>query len=176
MQSFTARMLLLIAASAFGLVRRCWSSPQHCYLHCLHALSESKIGVKKSWFISSSLISGSQPRVLCIVWRRVCAHHSVIWMCSYCSRWYLWWDKWSSQASQTTSLDAPSRWHSMHLCKRKTTNSCSTDSYFTSAGIVCLCLSVWLFHWSTACRFQPYDCVIIHFMLPSEKNSLHHQN
>jgi len=34
MQSFTARMPLLTATSAFGLGRRCWSSPQQCYLHC----------------------------------------------------------------------------------------------------------------------------------------------
>jgi len=34
-QNFTARMPLLMAASAFGLgIRRC-SSPQQCYLHCL---------------------------------------------------------------------------------------------------------------------------------------------
>jgi len=30
---------LLTATSAFGLGRRCWSSPQQCYLHCLHTLS-----------------------------------------------------------------------------------------------------------------------------------------
>ena len=35
-QSFTACMPLLMAASAFGLGRRHWSSPQQCYLHCLH--------------------------------------------------------------------------------------------------------------------------------------------
>jgi len=35
MQSFTAHMPLLMATSAFGLGRRCWSSPQQCYLHCL---------------------------------------------------------------------------------------------------------------------------------------------
>jgi len=34
-QSFTARMPLLTAASAFGLGRRCWSSRQQCHLHCL---------------------------------------------------------------------------------------------------------------------------------------------
>ena len=34
-QSFTAHMPLLTATSAFGLGRRCWSSPQQCYLHCL---------------------------------------------------------------------------------------------------------------------------------------------
>jgi len=31
-QSFTARMPLLMATSAFGLGRRHWSSPQQCYL------------------------------------------------------------------------------------------------------------------------------------------------
>jgi len=34
-QSATARMTLLTATSAFGLGRRCWSSPQQCYLYCL---------------------------------------------------------------------------------------------------------------------------------------------
>ena len=34
-QSFTARMPLLTATSAFGLGRRHWSSPQQCYIHCL---------------------------------------------------------------------------------------------------------------------------------------------
>jgi len=34
-QSFTARMPLLMATSAFGLGRRHWSSPQQCYLHCV---------------------------------------------------------------------------------------------------------------------------------------------
>ena len=33
--SFTARMPLLTAASAFRLGRRCWNSPPQCYLHCL---------------------------------------------------------------------------------------------------------------------------------------------
>ena len=31
--------VLLMATSTFGLRRRCWSSPQQCYLHCLHILS-----------------------------------------------------------------------------------------------------------------------------------------
>ena len=35
MLSFTACMQLLIATSAFGLGRRCWSSPKQCHLHCL---------------------------------------------------------------------------------------------------------------------------------------------
>jgi len=34
-QSFTVRMPLLMATSAFGLARRRWSSAQQCYLHCL---------------------------------------------------------------------------------------------------------------------------------------------
>jgi len=34
-QSFTAHMPLL---TAFGLERRRWSSPQQCYLRCLHAV------------------------------------------------------------------------------------------------------------------------------------------
>ena len=33
--SFTACMQLLMATSAFGLGRRCWSSPKQCHLHCL---------------------------------------------------------------------------------------------------------------------------------------------
>jgi len=37
-QRFTARMPLLMATSEFGLGRRCWSSPQQCYLHYLHTL------------------------------------------------------------------------------------------------------------------------------------------
>ena len=37
-QSFTARMPLLTAISVFGLWKRCWSSPQQCYLHCLYTL------------------------------------------------------------------------------------------------------------------------------------------
>ena len=32
-QSFTARMPLLMVTSAFGLGRRRWSSPQQCYLY-----------------------------------------------------------------------------------------------------------------------------------------------
>jgi len=36
MQSFTVRMPLLTATSAFGLGRTHWSSHQQCYLHCLH--------------------------------------------------------------------------------------------------------------------------------------------
>ena len=35
MQSFTVRMPLMTASSAFGLRRRRWSSLQQCYLHCL---------------------------------------------------------------------------------------------------------------------------------------------
>jgi len=38
-QSFSARMPLLTATSAFGLGRRRWSSPQQWYLHCLHTVS-----------------------------------------------------------------------------------------------------------------------------------------
>ena len=38
MQSFTACIPLLTATSAFRLGRRCWSSPQQCYLHCLRTL------------------------------------------------------------------------------------------------------------------------------------------
>ena len=35
-QSFTVHMPLLMSTCAFGLVRRCTSSPQCCYPHCLH--------------------------------------------------------------------------------------------------------------------------------------------
>ena len=38
-QSFAVRMPLLTATIAFGLGRRCWRSPQWCYLHCLRTLS-----------------------------------------------------------------------------------------------------------------------------------------
>ena len=34
-QSFTAGMSLQTETSAFGLGRRCWSSPQQCYPHCV---------------------------------------------------------------------------------------------------------------------------------------------
>ena len=34
MQSFTVRMPLLTATSAFGLGRTRWSFHQQCYLHC----------------------------------------------------------------------------------------------------------------------------------------------
>jgi len=37
-QSFTARMPLLKATSAFGLCRRHWSTPQQCYLHSIRTL------------------------------------------------------------------------------------------------------------------------------------------
>jgi len=37
-QSFTARMPSLKATSAFRLGRRRYSSPQQCYLHCLHVI------------------------------------------------------------------------------------------------------------------------------------------
>ena len=36
--SFTACMPLLTATSAFWSGRRCWSSPQQCYLYCLRTL------------------------------------------------------------------------------------------------------------------------------------------
>ena len=39
MQSFTARMPLLTATSAFVLGRRRWSSARQCYLHCLRTCS-----------------------------------------------------------------------------------------------------------------------------------------
>jgi len=42
-QSFTARMPLLTAASAFGLGRRRWSSFQQRYLHCLHTMYKSTV-------------------------------------------------------------------------------------------------------------------------------------
>ena len=38
MQSFTARMPLLMATSTFVLGQRRWSSPQQCHLHCLHTV------------------------------------------------------------------------------------------------------------------------------------------
>ena len=38
MQSFTAHIPLLVATTALGLGRRRWSSPQQCYLHCLHTI------------------------------------------------------------------------------------------------------------------------------------------
>ena len=38
-----ARMPLLMATSAFGLWRRCWSFPQQCCLHCLHTLDISTV-------------------------------------------------------------------------------------------------------------------------------------
>jgi len=38
-QSFMARMPLLTATSAFELERRRRSSPQQCYLHCLHTIT-----------------------------------------------------------------------------------------------------------------------------------------
>jgi len=41
-QSFTAHMPLLTATSAFELGRRCWSSPQQCYLHCLRTINDNK--------------------------------------------------------------------------------------------------------------------------------------
>ena len=40
-QSFTACMPLLTATSAFGSGRRCWRSPQQCYLHCLNSIQMS---------------------------------------------------------------------------------------------------------------------------------------
>ena len=41
-QSFTAHMPLLTTTSAFGLGRRCWSSPQQCYLRSLCTSISSK--------------------------------------------------------------------------------------------------------------------------------------
>ena len=37
-QSFTAHMPLQKATSTFGLRRRCWSSIQRCYTHCLRTI------------------------------------------------------------------------------------------------------------------------------------------
>jgi len=45
-QRFTVNMPLLMATSAFGLGRRCWSSPQQCYLHCLSTDQLTKTKVK----------------------------------------------------------------------------------------------------------------------------------
>jgi len=41
-QSFTARMPLLVATSTFRLGRRHCSSPQQCYLHCLRTFNWKK--------------------------------------------------------------------------------------------------------------------------------------
>ena len=41
-QTSTACMPLLTATSAFGLGRRCWSSPQQCNLHRLHTLQSNR--------------------------------------------------------------------------------------------------------------------------------------
>ena len=57
MQSFTARMPLLMATRAFGLGRRRWSSPQQCYLHCLRALYEE---TKKLVYCAAELMSHLQ--------------------------------------------------------------------------------------------------------------------
>jgi len=38
-QSLTARMPLLMATSACGLGRRCWSSPRQCCLHCFRTFN-----------------------------------------------------------------------------------------------------------------------------------------
>ena len=43
MQSFTAHMPLLMATSAFELQRKCWSSPQQCYLYCLCMLPPANV-------------------------------------------------------------------------------------------------------------------------------------
>ena len=48
MQRFTARMPLLMATNTFGLGRTRWSSPQQCYLHCLHTNTDIKF--TKKWF------------------------------------------------------------------------------------------------------------------------------
>ena len=53
-QSFTARMPLLTATSAFGLGRRCGSSPQPCYLRWLLLFSPA---VNVNWY------HGEQNRV-----------------------------------------------------------------------------------------------------------------
>ena len=54
-QSFTARMPLLTATSAFGLGRRRWSSPQQCYLHGLCTFKFTWTMIRKScrhhWFL-----------------------------------------------------------------------------------------------------------------------------
>jgi len=48
MQSFSASMPLLTATSAFGLGRRCWSSPQQCYLHCLRTYNQRELAEGRS--------------------------------------------------------------------------------------------------------------------------------
>ena len=48
MQSFTARMPLLTAISAFRYGIRCWSSPQQCYLRCLHTVWAIQENFRKS--------------------------------------------------------------------------------------------------------------------------------
>ena len=39
----TVHMPLLMASSIYGLERRCYSSPQQCFLHCLHNLNTQYI-------------------------------------------------------------------------------------------------------------------------------------
>ena len=67
-QSFTARMPFLTATSAFGLGRRCWSSPQQCYptvfllqnafsaLTLLVGWQEGRPACKKQWCGASVVI------------------------------------------------------------------------------------------------------------------------
>ena len=61
-QSFTARMPLLMAIGAFRLRKRRWSSPQQCYLHCLHTWDERRLQ-KMNTLMQYSIRS---------CWRRVC--------------------------------------------------------------------------------------------------------
>jgi len=58
-QSFTAWMSLLTAISAFGLGRKCQSSPQWCYLHCLYMAHSTcrlnaSVAGKTVWFASNT--------------------------------------------------------------------------------------------------------------------------
>ena len=56
MQSFTARMPLLMATSAFRLGRRCCSSAQQCYLHCLRTCKHTT----NSQQIQNTIINNKQ--------------------------------------------------------------------------------------------------------------------
>jgi len=54
-QSFTADMPLLATSSALGLGRRCYSSPQQCYVHRLCSIKDTNTNRSlERWYITET--------------------------------------------------------------------------------------------------------------------------
>jgi len=72
-QSFTARMSLLIATSAFGLGRRRWSSPQQCYETYI-------LSLYNQWYAldAATTTKMKATTITKTMWRHHCCHCSAL--------------------------------------------------------------------------------------------------